>query len=190
MSRERAGGRAGFSLVELTVVITILAVLSTIVYVTWEALLPRTQLNSAVRELASTLMETRSDAIARGAEFRIEYYFEDEESHPRGYRVVTPFRAGGIGGLAAWDDERLALPWKPLPDNVEFRSITINGQVFNRGSCEVRFDSRGSGTEHTIVLVQKPYDNVYTIEVQALTGMIQFHDGEFLRQTPEDKDFN
>lgn len=190
MRRARPSARAGFSLVELTVVVLVLALLSTVVYMTWEALLPRTRLNSAVRELASTLMETRSDAIARGAEFRIEYYFEDEEEHPRGYRVVTPFRAGGIGGLAAWDDERMALPWKPLPENVEFRSITINGQVFTRGSCEVRFDARGSGTEHTIVLVQKPYENVYTIEVQALTGLIQFHDGEFLRQVPEDKDFN
>lgn len=82
MRRARPTARAGFSLVELTVVVLVLALLSSVVYMTWEALLPRTRLNSAVRELASTLMETRSDAIARGAEFRIEYYFEDEESHP------------------------------------------------------------------------------------------------------------
>jgi prepilin-type N-terminal cleavage/methylation domain-containing protein len=187
--RARRGSRSAFTLIELMLVILTLAMLSTIVYVTWEALLPRTQLNSAVRELASVLQETRSDAISRGSEYWVEYYFAAEDDHPRGYRVVTPFRKGGVGGLAAWDEERMALDWKPLPDNIEFRSITINGVLFSNGRCEVRFDARGSATDHTIVLVQKPYDNVYTIEVQALTGTIAFHDGEFVRQPPEDKDF-
>jgi Tfp pilus assembly protein FimT len=170
-------------------VVVALGLLATVVYVSWEALLPRTKLNTAVRELAATIQETRSDAISRGAEFWIEYYFEADESHPRGYRVVTPFRAGGDGGLAAWDDERLALAWQPLPGGVEFRSITIDGVQYASGRVQVRFDPRGSASDHTIVLVQMPYENLYTIEVQALTGLIQFHDGEFQRDPPEDKDF-
>ncbi|MCC7013539.1 MAG: prepilin-type N-terminal cleavage/methylation domain-containing protein [Planctomycetes bacterium] len=189
MGALRTSPRSAFTLVELMLVVLALAMLSTIVYVSWEALLPRTKLNSAVRELAAVLQETRSDAISRGLEFRVEYYFEADEEHPRGYRVITPFRAGGVGGLAAWDEDRLALEWRPLPANIEFRSITINGEVFMRGRCEVRFDARGSATDHMIQLIQRPYDNVYTIEVQALTGLIQFHDGEFARAAPDDKDF-
>ena len=53
----------------------------------------------------------------------------------------------------------------------------------------MRFDPRGSASDHTIVLLQQPFQYVYTIEVQALTGLIQFHDGEFQRQAPEDRDF-
>jgi hypothetical protein len=38
--------------------------------------------------------------------------------------------------------------------------------------------------------VQQPYrNNIFTIEVQALTGLIQFHSGEFVRDLPDDADF-
>jgi hypothetical protein len=192
-ARERALPRRtrtrAFTLVELMLVVVTLGLLATVVYISWEALLPRTRLNTAVRQLAATIQETRSDAISRGVGFTIEYYFEADATHPRGYRVVTPFRAGGLGGLAAWNEERLALEWTPLPDGVEFRSITVDGGEYSRGRCEVHFDSRGSATDHTIVLVQHPYENLYTIEVQALTGLIAFHDGEVRRTLPEDKDF-
>ena len=192
MKSRRAQPRSrasAFTLIELMLVMMALGLLATVVYVSWEALLPRTRLNTAVRELAATIQEARSDAIARASEFWIEYYFQAEDSHPRGYRVVTPFRAGGSGGLAAWDEERLALDWQTLPDGVEFKTISIDGVVHTLGRCEVRFDARGSASDHTIVLLQKPYENLYTIEVQALTGLIQFHDGEFQRDPPEDGDF-
>jgi prepilin-type N-terminal cleavage/methylation domain-containing protein len=190
-SRPGATRRSAFSLIELMLVMAALGLLATVVYMSWEAILPKTQLHTAVRELAATLSEARSDAISRGAEFRIEYYFTEEEGHPRGYRVVTPFRAGGQGGLAAWDDERVALPWRALPPSIEFASITIDGRVHTQGRCEVFFDARGSATDHTIALVQRGqnWENRYTIEVHALTGTVGFHEGEFLRDPPEDKDF-
>jgi type II secretion system protein H len=181
--------RAGFTLVELMMAVIALGMLATIVYISWEAVLPRTRLTTAVRELMATLQQARSDAISRGAPFAIEYYFEEGEGHPRGYRVITPFRAGGEGGLAVSDEERLALDWKPLPEGVEFQRITVNGHDFARGRVEVWFDARGSASDHVIVLVQRPYDNVYTIEVEALTGHIQFHDGEFVREPPTEGDF-
>lgn len=186
----RRRSERGYTLVELMVVIIVLGLLATGVYVTWEAVVPRTKLNTAVRELAATLQETRSDAISRGVPFTVEYYFEPEGERPRGYRVVTPFRAGGAGGLANSTEARFAKAWKALPDNIEFQSITVNGQLYTKGSCEVRFDARGSASDHTIVLVQQPYrNNIFTIEVQALTGLIQFHPGEFIRDLPEDADF-
>jgi prepilin-type N-terminal cleavage/methylation domain-containing protein len=186
---HRVRATRGYTLIELLLVMVALGLLATVVYVSWEAILPRTKLNTAVRELAATLQETRSDAVSRGIAFTVEYYFEEEETHPRGYRVVTPFRAGGAGGLAADNEERLALGWKRLPENIEFQSITINGILFTKGRCEVRFDARGSASDHTIVLVQRPFGNTYTVEVQALTGFIQMQPGEFVRNAPKDSDF-
>lgn len=180
----------GYTLIELLLVMVALGLLATVVYMSWEAVLPRTKLNTAVRELAATLQETRSDAISRGVPFTLEYYFEEEQGHPRGYRVVTPFRAGGAGGLATDREDRLAMAWKHLPENIEFQSITIDGTLYTKGRCDVRFDPRGSASDHTIVLVQKPYENTYTVEVQALTGFIQMQAGEFVRASPKDSDFN
>jgi Tfp pilus assembly protein FimT len=162
------------------------------VYASWARVMPRAKLNSAVRDLAAAIQQTRSEAIARGAEFRIQYYFEAGEGHPIGYRVITPYRAGGEqSGLAMASEERLALDWKPLPEGVEFQRITLNGVDVTKGSAEVVFDGRGSASDHVIVLVQRghEYDSLYTIEVQALQGFIQMHDGEFKREPPDDGDF-
>ena len=183
------GARAAFTIVELMVMVVILGMLATITIVSWRAVLPSTELNSAVRELASTLSEARSDAIARNAEFLIEYYFEETPEHPRGYRVVTPFRIGGQGGLAYEEEQRLARSWITLPESVDFQAITIDGKTYTTGRVTVRFDPLGGASDHTIVLVQPEYQNHYTIEVLALTGLIHFHDGVFMREPPQEGDF-
>jgi Tfp pilus assembly protein FimT len=179
---------AGFSLIELIGILVILSMLASLTFVTWQAIVPRTELNSTVRALAATLHEARSDAIARNAEFTIEYYFEETPEHPRGYRVVTPFRREG-GGLAAADEERLAHAWQPLPEGIVFRKIVLNGEERLTGQVIVRFDPLGGASDHSIVLEQVQFENLYTIEVLALTGLIRFHDGEFTRQAPEEGDF-
>jgi len=172
------------------IVVVILGMLSTMVFISIQAMLPRTRLNSAVRDLAATLHEARSDAISRNAEFQVEYYFEEDEGHPRGYRVITPFRVGGTGGLAARDEERMARDWHTLPDEVRFTSITLNGEVYDSGQVVVTFNPLGGASDHSISLIQDPYERPYTIEVLALTGLIRFHDGEFQREYPRDSDFN
>ncbi len=184
----RPGGRAGFTLVELLGILVILGMLATLTVVSWKSVLPRTELNSAVRELASRLSEARSDAIARNAEFQIEYYFEEQDGHPRGYRVVTPFRRDGRG-LAAADEEHLARSWIELPKGVAFKSITVDGEAYTTGQVSVRFDPLGGASDHLVVLLQEPYGNLYTLEVLALTGQIRFHDGEFSRDPPDEGDF-
>ena len=181
--------RAGFTLIELLVILVILGMLATLTAVTWQSVLPRSELNSAVRELASTISEARSDAIARNAEFTIEYYFEEGDAHPRGYRVVTPFRVGPLGGLAVRDEERLARRWQVLPESIVFKSITVDGRRYSDGVVTVRFDPLGAASDHIIVLEQLPYENLYTIEVLALTGLVRFWDGEHVREYPREGDF-
>jgi len=187
--RAPACGRAGFTLIELLGILVILGMLATLTMVTWQSVLPRSELNSAVRELAATISEARSDAISRNAEFVIEYYFEENEAHPRGYRVVTPFRLGPQGGLAAQDEQRFARKWSVLPDSIYFAAITVDGNRYTTGVVNVRFDPLGAASDHQIVLEQRPYENFYTLEVLALTGLVRFHDGEFTREYPREEDF-
>jgi Tfp pilus assembly protein FimT len=188
LGRRPASARAAFSLVELMGVAVVLGLIATMAFVSWESVLPRTKLNSAVRELAATLSEARSEAIARNAHFAVEYYFEATDDHPVGFRVVTPFRKGG--GLATYDDERVTLSWHALPQTVTFDKIVINGEEVTSGRAVVGFTPLGAASDHTVVLKQMPYENRYTIEVLALTGLIRFHDGEFVRQYPDESDFN
>lgn len=180
---ERGAG-AGFSLAEVLAVLVILGMIATIVTVNWRAILPKSELHSAVREISDDLNGTRSEAIGRNAEYRILYDLE------RGaWRVVTPFKADGSGNMAQTDEERLVLPWRLLPASVRFLRIDIDGVSYAKGQCFVRFDALGSSSGHTIVLAQSPEDNIYTIEVLALTGLIQFYEGTNIREPPKESDF-
>ena len=169
-------------MVEMLAVIVILGLIATIVTMNWRAILPRTELHSAVRMLDSTIQGAHSEAIARNAIFKIEY---DLDNHR--YRVNTPFRLGG--GLAANDDERVAQPWTPLPESVRFTRIQIDGVDYVRGIVFVRFDPLGAASGHIVSIEQQPYKNAYTIEVHALTGMVDYHEGVFERQPAKEEDF-
>lgn len=171
-------------MIEMLAVIVIMGLMATIVTVNWRAILPKSELTSAVRILATTISGTRSEAIARNAVFRIEY---DIDRHR--YRQNTPFRNDGSRRLASTDEDRLVMNWIELPESVRFSRITCDGVDYTTGMVLVRFDPLGAASGHTITLVQKPYDNFYTLEVAALTGLLDYHEGIFVRVPPKESDF-
>ncbi len=65
----------------------------------------------------------------------------------------------------------------------------LAGQDQNKGSAIVRFDPSGAASSHYVMVSQPSFDNLFTVEVMALTGLIKFHDGLFEREQPEDDDF-
>jgi type II secretion system protein H len=180
--RRSPRARAGFSLIEVLAVILVMGLIATLVTINWRAILPRTELHSAVRELHSTLQGARSDAIARNAPFTIEY---DLEQHR--YRMVTPFRADGR--MAVEPAERVALSWRPLPHSVRFQSLTIDENVYEKGLVYVQYDALGSVAGHVIVLAQPEYENHYTLEVHGLLGLVEYHDGVYRRDKPTEEEF-
>jgi len=191
------GRRSGFTLVELLGVMVVLGLMSSVIYVTWQSMLPRADLNKAVRELAATIHGVRSDAITRSAPFEILYDFDGTEELGPGYSVVTPFRKGGgllsLSGDAELDedllDERIVFERTVLPESVRFKSLFIDGIEYTSGQVPVRFDALGTTSSHVIVLEQPLWESQYTIEVLGLTGLLRFHDGEFIREFPDQADF-
>lgn len=179
---RRSGARAGFSLIEMLAVLVILGLMAGIVMVSWRAILPAEQLHSAVRALAGSLQSARSEAIARNGEYRIQYDLENGR-----YRLVTPFKSGG--GLAAREEDKLAFPWTVFPKGISFHQVTVDGVEYTKGLVYVRFDPLGSASGHTITLVQKPDDAYFTVDVQSLTGLIEYHEGIFVREPAREGDF-
>ncbi len=180
--RRRCGG---FTVLELMMVIVVMGLIAATVAMSADALLPRSRLNSEVRGLAATLQGTRSDAIARNAEFLVEYDLDEDA-----YRVLSPFNArGGLMLPSSEEEDRMAFGWHKLADGVEIASVYIGGQQVQSGLARVRFDPLGAASGHAVVFVQPMYENFYTIEVLALTGLIHFHEGLFTREPPEDGEF-
>jgi Tfp pilus assembly protein FimT len=161
-------------------VVMIIMLISTMVSISWQAIVPREQLNSDVRALASALQGARSNAIARNAEFRLIYDLDNER-----YRTMTPYRVGGgLWTLAEDEADRQVTSWQDLADGVEFARIVVDGEEYTEGEVYVRFDPLGAASDHAVTLIHHPYETMYTIEVLALTGLIRFHEGEFMREAP------
>jgi Tfp pilus assembly protein FimT len=159
-----------------------MGIIATVVTINWNAILPKAELHAAVREISATLSGTRSEAIARNALYQVQYDLENNR-----YRVVTPFR--NDGGLAIADEDRRTLSWQALPKSVHFQSVTIDGKEYTRGLVYVRFDPLGAASGHTIVLVQMPFENRYTIDVQGLLGLIDYYEGVYSRPPAVENDF-
>ena len=184
--------QGGFTLVELMGVIVVLGLLTTVTALNWKKIVPREQINAAVRTLSNTLNGTRSEAIARNAEFRVIYHLDEQR-----YWVETPFRE--TGGLASpripgeedpEAEKRATIDHTDLEDGVRMVSVTVDDEEYVDGEVFVRFAPQGSSTAHTVVLYHEPTDSTHTIEVLALTGLIRFHEGLFIREEVGDGDFD
>lgn len=188
-ARGRAAGvrNSGFTIAELMVVVLIMGLISYTVSVSFEALLPRERLNHTVRKLSAELFSTRSDAIARSAEFWLEYDLDEQR-----YRVQTPYRVGGGTMLQDFDDvdEQFMLPWQVLEPGIEFAAVHIAGEEYTDGQVMVRFDPLGGASDHLVILTQPEFDNFFTIEVMALSGFVRLHPDVHVREHPDDTDFN
>jgi type II secretion system protein H len=181
-ARAQASARGGFSLVELVVVLVILSLMATLVAVNWQAILPKTELHSAVRELAAGLSTARSEAISRNQSYHVQYDVDASR-----WRLVTPFRVGG--SLALVEEERLALPWNALPGSVRIKSVSVDGVEHSKGLVWVRFDPIGTGTSHTVQLEQPATESVFTVETQGLLGLVDYREGAWTRPAPREDDF-
>ena len=196
-ARATTRARGGFSLVELMGVCFVLALIASVAYVSYQSMLPQAQLHKAVRELAATIQGARSDAIARSARFDVLYDFDGDLDHGPGYAVVSSFKHGG--GMVQYsgdpedegqlDEQRVRFEWQELPEWVRLKAIVVDGIAYNEGLLPVRFDPLGASAAHTIVLEQPEWGHAFTIEVIGLTGLIRFHEGEFLREPPDEGEF-
>ncbi len=148
--------------------------------------MPDQQLNTAIRNLSETLVDTRSKAIAFNHEFEIHYDIDEDR-----YWVRTPYRRFDGGFAVAEDEERLFSHETNLADaGIDIQEIVIDDRPYRDGEVYVRFDPLGAASNHTILLEQTVFERPYTLEVLPLTGEIRFHDGEWHRDIADERDFD
>lgn len=181
--RCRRQNRGGFSLVELMAVVVVMGLIAGIVAIDFMANLPRAELNSTIHDLAAAIGGARSDAIARNGEFRI-YYDIDAGS----YHIKSPFRLGG--GLAQREEDRVVVKRVVFPDGIGIARVVVDGIEYTEGQVFVSFSPLGSATGHTLNLVQAPMENITTVEVLPLTGLVRFHYSDYEREAVTEEDFD
>ncbi len=179
---RRTHARSGFSLVELLIVVAILGMIAGVVIVGSSAMLPGAHLSQAVHTLSAHIYGARSEAISRNQTYHIEYDLDAGT-----YHQISPYRAAGE--LAREDDERLVFKREELPQGIEITRISVDGIDYSEGRVRVRFDPIGTVSGHSVLLTQGEYEAMFTIEVLPLTGLVRFHEGEFIREIPDEGDF-
>ena len=119
--------RAGFSVMEVLVVMAILAVVATITWPRLSSLSPKARLDGAARNLAAEIQRARFRSIAEGSRYRVAL-----DAGARSYRVCREPVAGS-GNFTACDTAR------PIDEtgSIAIATAPAATTTFNsRGACE------------------------------------------------------
>jgi len=177
-------GRRGFTLIEITVVVLIVALVLTTATVRLDTYLPSSRGEAAAREFLATLDLARTSAISYGRSYTVEIALEDDR-----YRIRTPMDAEGRPARSP--EERVALSWNKLHQGVHFDGLVdSSGRVFRQGTYELVFDAQGSADELYLWLVNDAGEGyTLTVRVLALTGSSKVISGRAEPRPVTENDF-
>lgn len=147
----RAGLRAGFTLLEMIVVLLIIATAATLLGTSVVGRLDSVRVATAARDLTAALRYTRSQAILQRQEQFLELDLES-----RSY--VTPGRSA-----------------VQLPEALELKLLTASSEVSSDKLGRIRFFSDGGSTGGRITLIAG--EREWKVNVSWLTGEIELDDG-------------
>ena len=174
MSYARAGHQAGFTFLELILVLAVIGILFSMSIISLKGMTPKYRLRSAARELGSTIEQTRLIAVSRSEWMGIHYVFDppptaaDAEPRPY-YQIIAP---GEYQDQPL--EERPLLSKQELPPGVFFRHILLaSNQAIDVGTWDILFSPNGNTGSH-IVVFDGEEERVQSLKFNAITGLIDF----------------
>jgi prepilin-type N-terminal cleavage/methylation domain-containing protein len=169
-----AGGRGGFTLVELMIVVVIVGLMAGLAVTRMDFLVPKYRLRGAAREVAGAFKQARSRAVGTGKDVYVELDL------PRGqYWILVAFPKPAEPGEAV---DPKALEYQPmqqqtLPDGVRFvDAIQGAKDRVETGRARLKVSPFGSSM-HMIVNLKNTDDREMALRMNGLTGAVTFHEG-------------
>ena len=158
--RMKKQAQAGFTLMELMVVLVIVGLMMGLVTANMDSLTPTTRLNAAARNLASTINLAHNRAVMVGKTVIILYHIDSKY-----YQLILPAEAGG----------ELAI--EPLPSGVSFQEIEVVGENKKiKGWLKVYFSPSGMIRGH-VVHLKNDLQAQISVEVNPISGVVDVIDG-------------
>ncbi len=157
--------QAGFTLLELILVVAIGAILMRVVTANIGAIVPSKAMDSAAGQLISQANFLRSEARLQGKVYRLEM---DLDNHR--FRTVLPPEDRLLS--TEEQQEEFALGWTQLEDGVQFeRHEFSGGRLVRNGLSSIEFDAGGFTGDQTIVLVYETDEKMlWSVQLRGLTG--------------------
>lgn len=181
-SRAFGGSRAGFTLLELAIVMLLMLVVANFTIPRFRSL---TDLNmkSAIRRLAGTTRFAYGEAITKNRLMGVEFNL-DEQS----WRVLAGVSSGGYTSWTDYTASALSASQR-LPDGIYFRDILVEGQPETQyeGKAYTQF-RQGGRADTTVIHLTDEYERDWTLVLHPLTGRVKIYEGyeEFLIRGSED----
>ncbi len=183
--------KAGFTLLEIMVVIAILGMAVGAFALRGGSWLPKTRLKAQVLDLSAALEQIRNHALFTQETLHFTYILDEVGDSLGGYRAFYPYDRGDKGENLG-SGETPVLDFAPLSKDTRIREIRIPGSEDRKdGEVIVAVSPLGRVIAHDIVLENPnfPETEVFTIHVNALAIRGRIVQGNRPREIPEDGDF-
>lgn len=157
--------QAGFTLIELTVVVVILALFALLTVPLFGAT-GTSKLEYSARRLSGTIKYLFNESALTGKEHRLIYNLD--QGTYRGKIVEATGEIVDITGIGSASE---------LAGNVRFRDLQLPGRgTFTAGEVSVRFHPSG-WVEESGIHLEDGQNNKLTLHVMPLTGTCEFREG-------------
>jgi len=175
---------AGFTLIEITVVVILVGMVVSMAVVRLDSALPSTRTESAARQILATLDLARTTAIGKAAPYEVEFDFREQR-----YGIRIPFDEEGR--RIANKEDRKILTWNDLDEGIIMKSIyDPTGQRIDDGIYILTFDTQGAATDLSLLLGLEDNDEYeLTIRLLALTGIASVFQGRVEPEFLVENDF-
>jgi prepilin-type N-terminal cleavage/methylation domain-containing protein len=169
--------RAGFTLVELIVVVMIIGLIATVTVTRLDFLVPKYRLRGAAREVGSVLGLGKAHAAANGK----DVYFEVDLSKGR-FWLLAPFPKLEAGDEGRFVVEARPLEYQPifdrtLPEGTQITDVILgsrNGTT--SGFARVRLSALGASS-HVILNLRNEDGKEIAVKMNGFTGLISYVEG-------------
>jgi len=166
------GRQAGFTLIEITAVVILIALVSSLAMTRLDGILPSTRSESAAREVLATLDFARTQAIARAQPYEVVFDFTEQR-----YSIKVPFDDDGV--LIPNEEDRPMLSWHNFNKGVEILGLLDpRGEIVREGIYSLLFDAQGASRDvHIYIGNRESPDFELTLRVLSLTGIASVFQG-------------
>jgi type II secretion system protein H len=155
---RRPSGSAGFTMIELLVVMVIIGALSALGTSGWSRYQRTVEHRGSAQEIVSALRNAQQASLAEAVTYCVSF-----DTSAREYQVFK-FTCDGSGTVAS------------AVDSTQSSRVTLNTASFTQsdGSTanRVSFFPRGSATKGSVQVAREGSTKTYTISVEGLTGRV------------------
>lgn len=174
MQRRRP---AGFTFVELMVVVSIIALMSSIIIVNLEGMTDASRTGAAARAFGNAVSRVQNTAMLQARSLYIEIDRENQR-----WRVVDPPSPNEVADESEREDLTFYGAWEQLERGVRIGDIALTRtDVEKRDFFVIEFGPGGQVHPSGFVVYfgheDLPEDRTVSVEVSGLTGQVAYYEG-------------